>query len=178
MKKGWPLWLAGTVGVLVPGVLAARDNVYCFHANVLGTLAEFVVAAPTREGAQLATGAALDEIARLDRVLSRYRPDSELRRLNLAREMRVSPDLFAVLSQAKELQKRSGGAFSARMGAVEALWRAADTSPPDAAQLRRAVKSAQQQPYLDRANRIVGRPEGLVFSVDALAKGYLSLIHI
>jgi thiamine biosynthesis lipoprotein len=173
MKKGWPLWLAGTVGVLVPGVAAAQDNVYCFQANVLGTLAEFVVAAPTREGARLATGAALAEIARLDRVLSSYRPDSELRRLNLAREIRASPDLFAVLSQAEELQERSGGAFSARMGAVEALWRAADTSPPDAATLRRAVKSAQQQPYLDHANRIVGRPEGVVFSVDALAKGYI-----
>jgi thiamine biosynthesis lipoprotein len=173
MKKGWPLWLAGTVGVLVPGALAAQDNVYCFQANVLGTLAEFVVAAPTRQEARLATGAALAEIARLDCVLSRYRPDSELCRLNLAREMRVSPDLFAVLGQAEELQKRSGGAFSARMGAVEALWRAADTSPPHAAELRRAVKSAQQQPYLDPANRFVGRPEGLVFSVDALAKGYI-----
>ena len=64
MKKGWPLWLAGTVGVLVPGVVAARDNVYCFQANVLGTLAEFVVTAPTREGARLATGAAPVEIAR------------------------------------------------------------------------------------------------------------------
>lgn len=173
MKKGWPLWLAGTVGVLVPGAVAAQDNVYCFQESVLGTLAEFVVAAPTREGARLATGAALDEIARLDCVLSSYRPDSELRRLNLAREMRVSPDLFAVLSQAEGLHKRSGGAFSARMGAVEALWRVADTSPPDAAQLRRAALSAQQQPYLDHANRIVGRPEGLVFSVDALAKGYI-----
>jgi len=173
VKKGWPLWLAGTVGVLVPGVVAARDNVYCFQANVLGTLAEFVVAAPTREGARLATGAALVEIARLDCILSSYRPDSELRRLNLAREMRVSPDLFAVLSQAEDLQTRSGGAFSGRMGAVEALWRGADTSPPGAAELRRAVKSAQQQPYLDHANRIVGRPEGLVFSVDALAKGYI-----
>ena len=126
MQKGWPLWLAGTVGVLASGAVAARDNVYCFQANVLGTLAEFVVTAPTRDGARLATGAALVEIARLDRVLSSYRPDSELRRLNLAREMRVSPDLFAVLSQAEDLQKRSGGAFSARMGAVEALWRAAD----------------------------------------------------
>ncbi len=173
MKKGWPLWLAGTVGVLLPGAVAAQNNVYCFQANVLGTLAEFVVTAPTREGAQMATGAALAEIARLDRVLSSYRPDSELCRLNLAREMRVSPDLFAVLSQAEELQKSSGGAFSARMGAVEALWRAADTRPPDAAALHRAVKSAQQQPYLDHARRIVGRPEGLVFSVDALAKGYI-----
>lgn len=173
MKMVWPLWLAGTVGVLVPDGVAGRDNVYCFHANVLGTLAEFVVAAPTREGARLATGAALVEVARLDRILSSYRPDSELSRLNCAREMQVSPDLFAVLSQAEELQQRSSGAFSARMGSVEALWRAADTSPPDAAQLRRAVKSAQQKPYLDTANRIVGRPEGLVFSVGALAKGYI-----
>lgn len=173
MQKGWPLWLAGTVGVLASGAVAAKENVYCFHANVLGTLAEFVVTAPSRDVAQRTTGAALDEIARLDRVLSNYRPDSELRRLNLVRRMRVSPDLFAVLNQAEDLRKRSGGAFSARMGAVEALWRAADTGPPDVAQLRHAVKSAQQQPTLDYANRVVVRPEGLMFSVDALAKGYV-----
>lgn len=172
VKKGWPLWLAGTVGVFVPGAVA-QDNVYCFQANVLGTLAEFVVTAPNREGARLATGAALAEITRLDCVLSSYRPDSELRHLNRAREMRVSPDLFAVLSQAEELQERSGGAFSVRMGAVETLWRTADVRPPDAAELRRSVKAAQQKPYLDHANRTVGRPEGLVFSVDALAKGYI-----
>jgi len=84
MKKGWPLWLAGTVGVLLPGAVAAQNNVYCFQANVLGTLAEFVITAPTREGARQASDAALAEIARLDRVLSSHRPDSELRRLNLA----------------------------------------------------------------------------------------------
>lgn len=173
MKKGWPLWLAGTVGVLVPDALAAQEHVYCFQKNVIGTLAEFVVIAPTRNDARAATDAALAEIARLDYVLSRYRPDSELRRLNRAGEMRVSPDLFAVLSQAEELQKRSGGAFSARMGAVEALWRAAETGPPDAAALRRAVNATQQQPYLDYASRIIRRPEGVVFSVDALAKGYI-----
>jgi thiamine biosynthesis lipoprotein len=173
MKKGWPLWLAGTVGVLVPGMGAAQGNIYCFHSNLLGTLAEFVVTAPTRKEAQLATGAALSEIARLDRILSSYRPDSELSQLNLAREMQVSPDLFAVLSLGEDLQKRSGGAFSARIGAIEALWRTADMHPPDATRLRRAVKSAEQNPHLDHANRIVGRPEGQMFSVDALAKGYI-----
>jgi thiamine biosynthesis lipoprotein len=87
--------------------------------------------------------------------------------------MRVSPDLFTVLRQAEDLHKRSSGAFNARMGAVEALWRAADTGLPDAGALRRAVDGAQEVPLLDPTERLVLRPEGAVFSVDAFAKGYI-----
>jgi thiamine biosynthesis lipoprotein len=151
----------------------AADSVYCFQADVLGTQANFMITAQTREAARIATGAALGEIARLDCVLSSYRTDSELRRLNAAREMQVSPDLFTVLSQAEDLHKRSGGAFNARMGAVEALWRTADTGLPDAGALRRAVDGARQVPHLDAAERLIFRPRGAVFSVDALAKGYI-----
>lgn len=173
MKKRWPLWLAGAVGVLIPSAVVAENGVYCFQADVLGTQANFMITAPTREAAQIAVGAALGEIARLDSVLSNYRADSELLRLNAARKMRVSPDLFTVLSQTEDLHKRSGGAFNARMGAVEALWRTSDTGLPDAGALRRAVDGAQTVPHLDPGERLVFRPEGAVFSVDALAKGYI-----
>jgi thiamine biosynthesis lipoprotein len=71
------------------------------------------------------------------------------------------------------LHKRTGGAFNARMGAVEALWRAAGTGLPDAGALRRAVDGAQEAPQLDPAERLVFRPQGAMFSVDALAKGYI-----
>src|SRR5581483_255715 len=166
MKKRWPLWLAGAVGVLIPSAVVAENGVYCFQADVLGTQANFMITAPTREAAQIAVGAALGEIARLDSVLSNYRADSELLRLNAARKMRVSPDLFTVLSQTEDLHKRSGGAFNARMGAVEALWRTSDTGLPDAGALRRAVDGAQTVPHLDPGERLVFRPEGAVFSVD------------
>jgi thiamine biosynthesis lipoprotein len=173
MQKGWPLWLAGAVGVLVPSAVVAENSVHCFQRDVLGTQANFMITAPTREIAQIAVGAALGEIARLDRIFSNYRPDSELRRLNTVRQMRVSPDLFTVLSQAEELHKRSGGAFNTRMGVVEALWRGADGGLPDAVVLRRALDRAQEVPFLDPAERLVLRPEGTAFSIDALAKGYI-----
>ncbi|MGZ5926396.1 MAG: DUF2271 domain-containing protein [Rhizomicrobium sp.] len=161
------------VGVSVPSAVVAENSVYGFHADVLGTQANFMITAGARQTAQIAAGAALGEIVRLDRVFSNDRPDSELRRLNAARPMQVSPDLFVVLSQAEDLHKRSGGAFNARMGAVEALWRAAATGLPDAGALRRAVDGAQEAPHLDPAERMVFRPQGAVFSVDALAKGYI-----
>jgi thiamine biosynthesis lipoprotein len=167
------LWLAGAAGVLAPSAVVAENGVCSFHADVLGTQANFMVAAPTREAAQIAVGTALFEIARLDLILSNYRPDSELRRLNAARQMRVSQDLFAVLSHAEDLHRRSGGAFNARLGALEALWRAADTALPEADAMRRAVEGAQQAPLLNPADRCVLRPEGVVFAADGLAKGYI-----
>lgn len=173
MQKGWPLWLAGAVGVLAPSAVVADNSVYAFHAQVLGTQANFIVTAPTRQVAQRAAGAALSEIARLDLVFSNYRADSELRALNAVCEMRVSPELFTVLSLAEDLHARSGGAFHPRLGAVEALWREADAALPEADLLCRAVDAAQQMPHLDPASRIVVRPEGALFSIDALAKGYI-----
>lgn len=173
MEKGWPLWLASAAAMLAPNAIAAESGIHGFHADVLGTQANFMITAPTREAAQIATSAALGEIARLDRMLSSYRPDSELRRLNAVPQMQASPELFAVLCHAEDLHCRSGGAFNARMGAVEALWRVAGTTAPRGSALRRAVGGAQDAPHLDPASRCVTRPEGVEFSLDALAKGYI-----
>src|SRR5580700_5970575 len=57
---------------------------------------------------------ALDEIDRLEAQLSLYRSGSEISRLNAlaAKEpVRVTPSLFALLEQARQLHAESGGAF-------------------------------------------------------------------
>jgi thiamine biosynthesis lipoprotein len=68
---------------------------------------------------------ALDEVERLDRQLSLYRPDSEISHLNAraAREpVQVSPDLFALLQQAKTLSQETGGAFDITIASLVRCW--------------------------------------------------------
>ena len=60
--------------------------------------------------AETARVAALAEIARLDAVLSGWRTDSELARLNRSTSHLASPDLFAVIAAAEMWRQASGGA--------------------------------------------------------------------
>jgi thiamine biosynthesis lipoprotein len=83
-------------------------------------------------GARQAIDAAFAEVARLERVLSDYDPDSELSRLSarapMADFMPVSADLWAVLVRAAEIRDASGGAFDLSVGPLTTLWRRARRS--------------------------------------------------
>jgi len=76
--------------------------------------------------------AALDEVARLEGVLSDYQPASELCRLSraapTAQPIPVGPDLWQVLVQAVAFRDCSGGAFDPTVGPLTTLWRHARRS--------------------------------------------------
>jgi thiamine biosynthesis lipoprotein len=102
---------------------SAQAPTWSFHLDhVLGTSFDMAVAAPSQAEAQFAFAAATTEIARLDRILSGWREDSELSALNRASAMQVSPELFAVVSACEGWRARTGGAFSARLGHAEQAW--------------------------------------------------------
>jgi FAD:protein FMN transferase len=89
--------------------------------RAMGTSMEMLLDAPDDPAARGALAAAREEIERLERLLSRFRPDSELSRLNRARRMRVGPDLARVVSAALALRRRTGGRFDPTVGrAMEA----------------------------------------------------------
>jgi len=158
------------VSALLASVAAPSEapaQTWSFHLDhVLGTSFDMAVEAGTRAEAEFAFAAANSEIARLDRVLSGWREDSELAALNLAEARQVSPDLFAVLSACESWRTKTGGAFSGRMGAAEGLSRLDDICA--------AVARAEAADVgLDRATRTVTRPEAVTFAVDGLAKGHV-----
>ena len=145
----------------------ATAETYTFHLDhVLGTSFDLAVEAGTRAEAEFAFAAATGEINRLDRVLSGWRDDSELSALNRGAERQVSPDLYAVLSACESWRAKTGGAFSARLGAAESL------ASSDA--ICAAVARAEAADVgLDKATRTVSRPADVTFAVDGLAKGYV-----
>lgn len=146
---------------------AAASETWSFHLDhVLGTSFDMTVEASTRAEAEFAFAAATSEIARLDRVLSGWRGDSELAALNAATERRVSADLFAVLSACEAWRAKTAGAFSARLGAVELLG-------SSHAACEAAARAEGAPVVLDAATRTVVRPDGVIFAVDGLAKGYV-----
>ena len=70
----------------------------------MGLPVRLVLHAPDRSAAESAARDAFARIAELDRMMSDYRPDSELRAIHRLRDpVRVSAELMAVLRRAVEI---------------------------------------------------------------------------
>ena len=68
---------------------------------------------------------ALDEIERLDAQLSVFRPTSEIARVNrhaYDRPVKVTPPIFRLLALARELSRRTEGAFDPTVGPLLRAW--------------------------------------------------------
>jgi thiamine biosynthesis lipoprotein len=76
--------------------------------RAMGTEIELLVDAESADGA---LDAAEAEFHRLEALLSRFRPDSELSRLNEAGQLAAGPDLRRVVELALAARERSGGRF-------------------------------------------------------------------
>lgn len=83
--------------------------------------------ATTAAAGSAAVEAALDEVERLDGILSDYAPESELSRLSAAsptpHPVPVGGDLWDVLVRAVAIRDASAGAFDPTVGPLTALWR-------------------------------------------------------
>ena len=76
--------------------------------RAMGTDIELLVDA---DDAERALDAAEDEFHRLEALLSRFRADSELSRLNATGALEAGPDLARVVALALEARERTGGRF-------------------------------------------------------------------
>jgi FAD:protein FMN transferase len=92
----------------------------------MGSLATVTVAAPSRDRADAAFGAAFAVFARVDRVMSEWRADSPLSRLNARAGLGWTPlpaDLCEVLALALRGAEATDGRFDPTWAALSDLWR-------------------------------------------------------
>jgi thiamine biosynthesis lipoprotein len=96
--------------------LTARDRPALYRTSGLGTKAEILV---TDVGVLVAAARILNkELERIDQIASRFRADSEISRLRLARGLpvRVSPDLFEAIGVAVAMAEATDGAVDPTVG--------------------------------------------------------------
>src|SRR5215467_12971193 len=98
-------------------VVKKKDaHMYISHfENVLGTSMELKVSTFSEEGASQAETAVLNEISRLQKILSAYDPQSEFSRWfkTSGTPVKVSAELFQVLKLFDQWRQRSHGALDA-----------------------------------------------------------------
>jgi thiamine biosynthesis lipoprotein len=79
--------------------------------RAMGTDVELLLDVPSDGTSGDAFAAVQDEFERLEAILSRFRPESELSTLNRAGRLDAGPDLFRVTELALEARERTGGRF-------------------------------------------------------------------
>jgi thiamine biosynthesis lipoprotein len=182
--------LAGAIALLVVYAVAAapvrarsapdiggdRSREYRY---LMGTSVEVEAYGGTTSGRREAIDEAFAAIAEVDRLMSDYRADSELTRLNrsAAREaVHVSDPLFSVLQAAEEVSGRTHGAFDVTVGPLVALWGFHDKTPhvPTASELAAVRPLVDYRNVLLDASRHTARfaRDGVAIDLGGIAKGY------
>ena len=122
---------------------------------------------------------AFDEVDRIDRLMSHYKPDSPLSRINreaAGRPVKVEPELFDFIADAMRYNRESGGAFDITVGPLMKAWgffRGDGRKPSDAelAAARRHVGAAHV--VLNHADRTIAFDQpGVELDLGGIAKGY------
>lgn len=144
----------------------------------MGTMFDVVVYHASKAEAERAVDRALDEVVRLDQVLSHYKADSDLSRLN--REARhgfvtADPSLYEVVREALEVSRNSGGTFDITIAPLLRVWKEAyaDGRRPAAwatAAAQRCV--GYEMIELGAPDRIRFRSDCLEIELGGIGKGY------
>lgn len=160
----------------VANLQAPQTSHYRFHQDhVLGTSLDVVVVATSDAQARQAFTALLQEIDRLDQILSVWRSDSEISALNQTPQAQVSPELFEVIAACEAWRHQTCGAFDARLGQVLALWEQQHhIGRLDQNELHDLLQQIQASTVvLDAAQRTIAKDSAVQFAPDAYAKGYI-----
>lgn len=162
-------WLAGTSRRHNSGWQKVERS-----SRALGTNVSLTALHEHRETAQAALDAAFAELELVEEVLSLYRPNSQLCRLNREQALEnPHPYLTAVLKQSQQLAQRSGGAFDITVQPLWALYAAAHKAGrlPDAEELRAARAKVDWRRLEVSSGRIRLDPD-MAVTLNGIAQGF------
>jgi FAD:protein FMN transferase len=164
------LWL-----LLLPALTAAVETTVSRARYVMGAVFEITARGGDEAQTTAAVEAAFAEIRRADEVLSHYREDSDLSRLNRApagEPVEVDQQLSELLSRADRLTHATGGTFRVTVAPLVELWQAATALPALLDRLA-ALEHSRSDCYRVLDDRHVARlTPGCRIEFGAIGKGW------
>jgi thiamine biosynthesis lipoprotein len=126
-----------------------------------------------------ASAAALDEVDRIDRLMSHYKKDSELSRVNreaAKAPVKVDPELFDFIAECLRYSRESEGAFDITVGPLMKAWGffRGEGRMPSEAELASARNSVGYQHVIlnQKDGTIFFDKAGVEIDLGGIAKGY------
>ena len=144
---------------------------------IMGTSVRVELWAADRRAGELAAGAVMDEMHRIDRAMSPHKAGSELCRINreaARRPVPLSDEMFNLISRALDFSRLTEGAFDISYAAVGALYDYRERVRPteQALQAARACVGWQQLQLDGRARTLRFAREGMRIDLGGFAKGH------
>lgn len=144
---------------------------------IMGTLVRVELAHENDESGRVAMAAAMEEMRRIDRLMSPYREDSELSRVNreaAGKPVPIGQDMVEVIDRALKFSEMTNGAFDITFASVGYLYDYAGKRLPSDKEIRQRLPAINYRHInLDRAHRTLhfARP-GVRIDLGGIAKGY------
>jgi thiamine biosynthesis lipoprotein len=146
----------------------------------MGTHVTITVATPESPEVLFAISAGFSEIDRLEEVLSEWREDSELAKVNRRagfEPIRVCSELFQVIQMAQDVSVASDGAFDISFAALNGLWKYNAENPriPAKEEVHKRVRLVDYRNVaLDEAGHsVMLNKRGMRIGLGGIAKGYV-----
>jgi thiamine biosynthesis lipoprotein len=151
------------------------------HREAMGTHFTITIADPVPLATiDAAATAALDEIDRIEALISEWRPTSEVTAINAAaglRPVRVSPETFECVRRGLEISEQTDGGFDLTWAAFRGLWKFGPDAPhviPDEKRIREALAHVGwRKVKLDRGAQTVFLTErGMLLGFGGIGQGF------
>jgi thiamine biosynthesis lipoprotein len=175
-------WAAALVVVILSVGSRAQSSVKPFlvykEKYIMGTVFEIAAYAESSEKGSAAIDKALHEIVRMDDLMSNYKPESALSRLNRSAHFhtqKVPPDLYRVIEQAVQFSRLSHGKFDITVAPLVNLWKAAlsgDSLPSLSQRLQAEECVGYEKIELTPPDQITFRSSCMQLDLGAIGKGY------
>lgn len=158
-----------------PGELLRLEE----NLDAMGSVFSVTLYGYQQERMEAAVEAAFNEVGRLDRMMSNYRPQSELSEVNRyagQKPVRVTPELFDLLATCQDYSRQSEGAFDITVGPLMKVWgfyRGTGKLPAKDEVARSLKKVGYRHVILDKENHAVRFDEpGVELDPGGIGKGY------
>jgi len=137
---------------------------------LMGTFVEVI--SPDQRAADIV----FSEIRRIEGMLSKYRPESEVSRLNKNGWVKASPEMFFILEKSRGFWELSGGAFDITVGPLMDLWGFTDKKfrQPSDAEIQKTLELiGTNKIILNKTDYVVKfMLSGMKIDLGAIAKGF------
>ncbi len=164
-----------TLMLLMPA--AASAEWYEREAAIMGTRIAVEVWHEDAGRAEAAIDAVIAEMHRIDELMSHYKPESQLSRINrdaATAPVKVDAELAGLIARALEFSELSGGAFDITYASVGYLYDYRERRHPSEAQIQAALPAINwRHVVVDReASTVRFLKPGVRIDLGGIAKGY------
>jgi len=149
------------------------------YREIMGTFARVVAVAKHERQGRRCIEAGFGELVRIDKMMSDYKPDSELSKVNreaFANPVKVTPELFEILQKSVDFSRLSNGAFDITVGPLVDLWHKAgeaNVMPDENTLAATKARVGYEKLILDANGRTVRFVvAGMRLDLGAIGKGY------